>query len=485
MADPGGHPCTYTLHGNVVAGVSWRPTHFTEALPWMYVCSLCGVVPERTLVSPCMHAFCEVCLVGNTGGASLDNVWQCPFDGCVCNVEVCLQFQLPPLTAGDFKAYCWNEARGCTFVGDLPSMLHHFDHDCSFHAVLCPRCGVQVPRVDLTIHQRHECSSTSASPDTTSGDADGQSMRYRALTLDDVTAAFEELKVALTSPGQEQLATIRGQLNDLQERVKIQFGLLGEFAWALLRAERSLNDSLERIISTLVPMDPGGFLAQLRPTTSGQAEDPNGENYSADGRPMPCNVENMHNLRTLEVASGDLLRCVRDVSDAMASFQRHPERAYDESDGCHVSDVFRSLPQLETDEIRDTRYKLRATVTGDVFKSFPVYPVVLGIVTLCPTRFIYCTVLLGTSKWEDKLDVYFKWASISESPAAMPNNCSVTLVHPQDPRQNRVMEMDYRNNGYPMGCQLRFWTTLSDIEKSGLVHDNTLTFQVLIEYESR
>ncbi|XP_077547791.1 uncharacterized protein LOC144160045 [Haemaphysalis longicornis] len=486
MVDSGGIPCTYTLHGNVVAGVSWRPTRFTQSLPPLHVCSHCGVVPECTLVMPCLHVLCDLCLAGSTGGAIGDNVWQCPFDGHVYPVEDCREVQLPPLTAGDFQAYCWNEARGCTFVGDLPSMLHHFDHDCSFHAVSCPRCGVQVLRVDLSIHQRHGCSGASTSPDTTSNNADGQSSRYRALTLDDVAVAFQELKAALTSPTQQQLVAIQSQLGGLQQQVQNQFMLLSEVAGAVQCSEHTLNDRLEQVNSALASVATGDFLAHLRHTISGPVQAPNGETHSANGTPpIPWSVEKKHILRKLEMTSDDLLGCVRDVQDGMASFQRHPGRAYDDGERYCVSDVFRCLPQVETDERRGTRYELRATNMDGVFKSLLVYPGVFGIVTLWHTRFTYCTVVLGTSKWEDKLNVYFKWANTVESPVAMPKNYSVTLVHRQDPRQNRAMEMDYRNNVFPMGCQHRFWTSLSAIEKSGLVHDSTLTFHVLIKHESR
>ncbi|KAH9363806.1 hypothetical protein HPB48_017264 [Haemaphysalis longicornis] len=412
MVDSGGLPCTYTLHGNVVAGVSWRPTRFTQSLPPLHVCSHCGVVPECTLVMPCLHVLCDLCLAGSTGGAIRDNVWQCPFDGHVYPVEDCREVQLPPLTAGDFQAYCWNEARGCTFVGDLPSMLHHFDHDCSFHAVSCPRCGVQVCA--------HGCSGASTSPDTTSNNADGQSSRYRALTLDDVAVAFQELKAALTSPAQQQLVAIQSQLGGLQQQC----------------SEHTLNDRLEQVNSALASVATGDFLAHLRHTISGPVQAPNGETHSANGTPpIPWSVEKKHILRKLEMTSDDLLGCVRDDDPATMSLL--------------------------------------------------VYPGVLGIVTLWHTRFTYCTVVLGTSKWEDKLNVYFKWANTVESPVAMPKNYSVTLVHRQDPRQNRAMEMDYRNNIFPMGCQHRFWTSLSAIQKSGLVHDSTLTFHVLIKHESR
>lgn len=73
------------------------------------------------------------------------------------------------------------------------------------------------------------------------------------------------------------------------------------------------------------------------------------------------------------------------------------------------------------------------------------------------------TVVLGTSRWEGKLDVYFKWSSTVGSPAVVPKNYSVTLFHRQDPRQNRAMEQDYRNNVFPLGCQHRFCTAILTI----------------------
>lgn len=261
-----------------------------------------------------------------------------------------------------------------------------------------------------------------------------------------------------------------------------QFVQLWELAGAVQSAERSLNDRLAQVSSQLAAMTTGDCLASSRPEQAA-----NGESrcsFNADGLPepgMPWSVEK-HILRKLEMTSDDLLGCVRDMRDGMASFRRRP--GCDGSDGYRVSDVFRYLPQLAAGQ-GGTQCELRAMNMDDVLKSSLAYPDIFGIVTLWYTRTTYFTVILGTSRWDGMLAVYFKWSSTVGSPAAEPKKYSVTLVHCLDPRQNRAMDHDYRQNVFPLGCQHRFCTPISTIARSGLVDENTLTFHVVIAHESR
>lgn len=61
------------------------------------------------------------------------------------------------------EACCWNGSQGCTFVGAVGRMLCHYEYECSFDAVTCPRCFARVLSRDVLTHLRelfeHVCIS--------------------------------------------------------------------------------------------------------------------------------------------------------------------------------------------------------------------------------------------------------------------------------------------------------------------------------------
>ncbi|XP_077519814.1 uncharacterized protein LOC144129538 [Amblyomma americanum] len=96
-----------------IAGVNWQPTRFAETVPHIRICGLCRMIPMRTVALPCAHTLCECCH------------------------RAC--------------AHCWNEAHGCEFVGTMDIMLRHYETECQFHTVECPRCGDAVLHNNLAL----------------------------------------------------------------------------------------------------------------------------------------------------------------------------------------------------------------------------------------------------------------------------------------------------------------------------------------------
>ncbi|KAH6942732.1 hypothetical protein HPB50_009636 [Hyalomma asiaticum] len=94
-----------------IVGVNWRTTWLVEEPADSTVCSVCGMIPRKTV-------------------------------------------------------YCWNEANGCNFIGTPGQSLLHFENECGFHARVCPLCQKEVLHKDLVAHRRDECSSN-ASPSCT------------------------------------------------------------------------------------------------------------------------------------------------------------------------------------------------------------------------------------------------------------------------------------------------------------------------------
>ncbi|XP_075729499.1 uncharacterized protein LOC119185752 isoform X3 [Rhipicephalus microplus] len=106
----------------------------------------------------------------------------------------------------------------------MEDMLRHYETECTFHLAECLRCGEPVLHKELAGHYVAGCSVTGS----TAGPGKTPS-KSRALTLEDVTAAFEEMKSLLNdSNSDELLPVIQSQVNELKEQVGKQESTLAE-----------------------------------------------------------------------------------------------------------------------------------------------------------------------------------------------------------------------------------------------------------------
>lgn len=91
--------------------LSLRPTAFQEPLPPSRICDLCGVVPERTLLLPCGHFLCQLCL-----------------DGIVSKGSVCLldgeEFLEQNITRLEFMAERIAKCKVSSFIRLMRSIEH-------------------------------------------------------------------------------------------------------------------------------------------------------------------------------------------------------------------------------------------------------------------------------------------------------------------------------------------------------------------------
>ncbi|KAL3244955.1 hypothetical protein MRX96_018434 [Rhipicephalus microplus] len=103
-------------------------------------------------------------------------------------------------------------------------MLRHYENECTFHAVECSRCGEAVLHKELATHRAAGCSTS-----VSSSRAENMSSEARALTLQDVRNALEEVKALLRQPNHDQaLPTIQSQMNELKEQVASRHFRLAE-----------------------------------------------------------------------------------------------------------------------------------------------------------------------------------------------------------------------------------------------------------------
>ncbi|KAH6921713.1 hypothetical protein HPB50_004228 [Hyalomma asiaticum] len=202
----------HRFRDHVVAGVNWRPTRFVDEVPSSRVCDLCRMIPRRILLLPCSHTLCQSCHAANSQGRA----GRCPLDQEPFEEAECVGYDFPTRMANTLKVYCWNEEHGCEFEGSVEGMLRHYENECAFHAVECLRCGQRVLHRDLSTHYVAGCS-TDVSPAVTE---DTPSVST-TLTLQDVSAALEELKTIMRDSNNDQLLLAnQTQMNELTERVR-------------------------------------------------------------------------------------------------------------------------------------------------------------------------------------------------------------------------------------------------------------------------
>nr|XP_050032290.2 uncharacterized protein LOC126528450 [Dermacentor andersoni] len=186
----------HSFRDHVVAGVNWRPTRFVDEVPNSRVCGLCRMIPRRTVLLPCSHALCQSCHATTLEGG----VGRCPLDQVQFEEAEYVAHDFPTPKANTLKVYCWNEDRGCEFVGTMKDLLRHYENECTFHTVECLRCGGGVLHGDLPAH--YATGRTGGLPPEVARQSCSEST---ALTHRDLSRALEDLKLLLSNSYQDEL----------------------------------------------------------------------------------------------------------------------------------------------------------------------------------------------------------------------------------------------------------------------------------------
>ncbi|XP_070376837.1 uncharacterized protein [Dermacentor albipictus] len=231
----------HRFRDHVVSGVNWRPTRLFDEVPNSRVCSLCRMIPKRTVLLPCGHALCQSCHAATLEGG----VGQCPLDREAFEEAECVGYEFPARKANAVKVYCWNEAHGCEYTGTMDRMLEHYENECTFHTVECLRCGEGVQHRDLPTHYAAGCSAGVSTAIT-------ESSQPTAVTLEDLNAALEDVKAMLGCLNHDQLLpVIQSQFNELKEEARNQEARFAEITRELGACEQNLKAEMEQITATI------------------------------------------------------------------------------------------------------------------------------------------------------------------------------------------------------------------------------------------
>ncbi|KAH6922718.1 hypothetical protein HPB50_018334 [Hyalomma asiaticum] len=183
-----GREVLYQVSDHAVLGVNWRPMRLVDEVPREHVCDHCHVIPRRTSLLPCKHALCDLCREGSTSVGST----VCPVCKQSCGEEGVKEVLLPERISSSLKAHCWNEEKGCEFVGTVETLLQHYEEACEFRSFQCTVSGETVLLKDLPAHcDNGECVATGEAS-ASSSDANVVSTLDAALSVDDIRREQEE-----------------------------------------------------------------------------------------------------------------------------------------------------------------------------------------------------------------------------------------------------------------------------------------------------
>ncbi|KAH6922744.1 hypothetical protein HPB50_018784 [Hyalomma asiaticum] len=138
-----------------IVGINWRTTWLVEEPAVTRLCSVCRIIPKKTVKLPCGHFFCASC----HDSCSLGGAGKCPMDLTPFKDAQCTSLNFPPKKSKRLRVYCWNEPKGCQFIGTLEELLPHFEGQCGFHTGVCERCRRHILQTDFVTHLRAGCGS--------------------------------------------------------------------------------------------------------------------------------------------------------------------------------------------------------------------------------------------------------------------------------------------------------------------------------------
>ncbi|KAH9380185.1 hypothetical protein HPB48_019646 [Haemaphysalis longicornis] len=106
------------------------------------------------------------------------------------------------------QVYCWNKANGCSVIVSASDLHRHFYHECTHHAISCPKCSTKVLCNSLCLHLR-SCSGGQQPYVTES--AQGAGDHQQSTEVADLKAMLS----TATQQVKEQLLEVKGRLEVL------------------------------------------------------------------------------------------------------------------------------------------------------------------------------------------------------------------------------------------------------------------------------
>ncbi|XP_077495424.1 uncharacterized protein LOC144106483 [Amblyomma americanum] len=216
---------------------------FVKPLPGTRVCSVCGVVPFRSVLLPCGHVLCQVCRgqIPTEGGT-------CPLDGMEFAHADIVRVTFKQSYLQQHRVFCVAGGEQCSFEGRLCDMKDHLT-ECGSDKGRCPKCQQFVVRSASVEHCR-QCSAE-APPRKPVGPRAVSSVLEK---LGDMRKDLEGILERASSEDLDKNAVVNG-VNSLMEHVAT---LEGQFATIQKETSGDQCDSLLSALKTAA-VTPGPY----------------------------------------------------------------------------------------------------------------------------------------------------------------------------------------------------------------------------------
>ncbi|KAH7974886.1 hypothetical protein HPB49_020821 [Dermacentor silvarum] len=170
----------------------------------------------------------------------------CPIDQQSCVKDELQTIVLPAKIANDLKAHCWNENKGCEFVGALETLLQHYEEECTFHSFQCAVSGATILHRDLPAHSKAGCVASGA---------EASFANLNLTTAQDIVLSAEDIK--------DTVEKQKKQLDDLRERLARKQDRINNLGEMSAKQERKMQE-LERQQADSGRQPKGGFSRAVR-----------------------------------------------------------------------------------------------------------------------------------------------------------------------------------------------------------------------------
>lgn len=157
-----------------------------------------------------------------------------------------------------FQVLCWNTGNGCDFTGSVSSTENHYQKECLFHCVTCPRCRDSVLQRNIVKHYSAGCCPVPSNSSSTNRNGCGKlckdGQRDFGLALDntsDTHACLQSIVNGLTEIMKADYAKHRESwLNDMVELVQKQLReVVADLSGSTAKHTSGLDDTLTGVSS--------------------------------------------------------------------------------------------------------------------------------------------------------------------------------------------------------------------------------------------
>ncbi|XP_077491494.1 uncharacterized protein LOC144102085 [Amblyomma americanum] len=405
-----------------VPGVNWRPTRFAESELQRHACSLCRLVPQSTLLLPCSHALCDSCHAGSIQ----DGAGACPLDWEPFDEADCQRVMLHARKANTLKAFCWNQ--GCDFVGALPDVLRHFEQECSFHVLPCPRCGEDVLHRNLPMHCKAECV-----PSSPSTNADVLAPQTAPFSVDSAHSAVAELRGLLEQQHEHELPALQSGMKEILEQTSRQSLHLQEISRELTNTEQRINGELKRVAKELSASFRNGDECQTQSHSCEMTENSASEGNSTQAPPtqMPWHLEQKHILRKLEIIANESFMCLQNRHRSISTAETSPNVLCELIANPTISEIEdRLYVSPRRSRLSNNRcYRLNVQWTDRMFSGYCSSWDVMATASRWHRWDTHLTVAVGVASFGEYFQLHLRWHGTLGAPYRLPY-VTVTALHP-------------------------------------------------------